>query len=109
MIHYLVQGDTGSQIRAKLSRKGSSEEVDITGASSLLKVRKEGQTSIAFSVTGVIESNTVDVVVFPLGDNMIGIEHGRYEGEIEVTFSPGPNETIETVYEIINIFIREEF
>lgn len=109
MIYYLVQGDTGTQIKVTLAREGSSEEVDLTDATVVLKVRKEKETSIAFTVTGVKVNNVDNEAVFILGNNMIDIDPGRYEGEIQVTFSSGGLQTEETVYETINLFIREEF
>ena len=109
MIYYLVQGDTGTQIKVILARHGSSEEVDLTSATVLLKVRKEKETSVAFTVTGLKLNNVDNEAVFKLGNNMIDIEPGRYEGEIQVTFSDNGTQLEETVYETVNLFIREDF
>lgn len=109
MVYYLVQGDTGTQIKVTFSREGTSEEVDLTNATILLKVRKESQDTVNFTVTGLKVNNVNNEAVFRLGDNMIGIEPGRYEGEVQVTFPDNGDTLEETVYEIINLYIREEF
>lgn len=109
MIYYLVQGDTGTQIKVTLAREGSSEEVDLTNATVLLKVRREKQPTLAFTVTGLKTTNVNNEVVFKLGNNMINIDPGRYEGEVQVTFSDSGTQVEETVYETVNLFIREEF
>ena len=109
MIYYLVQGDTGTQIKVSLSRNGSSEEVDLTNSTISLKVRKENQTALAFTVNGLKTSDVNNEAVFKLGSNMLNIEPGRYEGEVQVIFSENGTSLEETVYETINLYIREEF
>lgn len=109
MVYYLVQGDTGTQIKVTLSREGSSDEVDLTNATILLKVRKEKQSTLAFTVTGLKVNNVNNEAVFRLGDNMIDLEPGRYEGEVQVTLPSNGDFVEETVYEIINLYVREEF
>lgn len=109
MIYYLVQGDTGTQIKVSLSRSGTSEEVDLTNSTISLKVRKENETALAFTVTGLKTTNVNNEVVFRLSNNMIDIEPGRYEGEVQVVFSDNGTSLEETVYETIKLYVREEF
>ena len=109
MIYYLVQGDTGTQIKVSLSRNGSSEEVDLTNSTISLKVRKENENTLAFTVAGLKTTNVNNEAVFRLGNNMIDIEPGRYEGEIQVVFSDNGTSLEETVYETIKLYVREDF
>ena len=110
MVYYLVQGDTGSQIKVSLARYGTKDEVDLTSATTFLKVRKEKAAELAFTVTGLLEVGTINSTVFVLGDNMIDIEPGRYEGEISVIFGTVGGQTAEeSVFETIQLYIREEF
>lgn len=109
MNYYLVQGDTGSQIKVDLSRKGTTEAVDLTNATCVLKVRKEATAQLSFTTIGVLEIGSTSSVVFLLGDDMLTIEPGRYEAEVEVTFTSAGETLIESVYEIIQLFVREDF
>lgn len=106
MVHYLVQGDTGAQIKVTLSRQSSNDTLDLSDDTVVLKVRKEGESVNAFEVGGSVLSDAVNEVIFLPGTNLLNISPGTYYGEIEITYS---NSTVESVYEIVTIYIREDY
>lgn len=105
---YLVQGDTGPQIRITVTREDTGSVIDVSGGSAKLKVRKTGSTSAAFTLTTTTGSDLqIGVLVFSLdGGQLATIAAGNYEGEVEITFSDG---SVETVFERVDIVIREDF
>lgn len=107
MTYYLVRNDTGSQIRAVLTRQDTGEVVPVSNASVLLKFRAKNTTITLFSVSGIgsVEDLDLGVVTFPLGNNL-DLTPGMYEGEIEVTYNSGE---VESVFELLNFKIREDF
>ena len=105
MTYYLVQGDTGTQIKVGIARHETSEVVDLNFATAVLKVRKEKEAVNAFEIIGIKDDVNDNEAIFKLGDEMIGIAPGRYNGEVEVTFD---DTTIETIYELLPLYIRED-
>jgi hypothetical protein len=106
MTYYLVKGDTGTQIKVALARQGTTELIDLNTAVAVLKIRAEGKTYNAFEVTGTKDVVNDNEALFLLGNNMLTVAPGRYTGEVEVTF---PDTSVESVYEIIPIFIRDQY
>ena len=106
---YLVQGDTGPQIYIQVTRDGTGAAVDVSGGTARLKVRKKGTETILFTL---VASDVGDLLsegklYFSLdGGQLATITPGAYEGELELTFT---DSTIETVYEKVDIVIREDF
>lgn len=106
---YLVQGDTGPQIFISVTREDSGLAIDVSGGSARLKVRKKGSTTLDFTLTAANTGNNLaeGKLYFSLdGGQLATIASGNYEGEVELTLSSG---IIETVYEKIDIVIREDF
>jgi len=104
----LVQGDTGPQIKATVTREDTGEAVDLTDATVRLKVRKRGANSLAFTLVNINVSDTLadGVAVFAFAEGDLDVEPGNYEGEIEVTLV---DESVETIYETLAFFVREDF
>lgn len=104
----LVQGDTGPQITSTLTREDTGTAVDLTGATINMRFRKKRTTAVLATLanesTGDSLTNGKCLFSFASGD--LDVDEGYYEGEIEVVFSSG---TRETVYEIIDFFVREDF
>lgn len=104
----LVQGDTGPQIKITLTREDTGSAQDLTGATIKMRFRKKRTTTVLATLdnqsTGDNLSNGICFFVFAEGD--LNVAEGFYEGEVEVVFSSG---TRETVYEIIDFFVREDF
>lgn len=106
---YLVQGDTGPQIFITVTREDTGVAINVGGGSARLKVRKKGATTVLFTLTAAdIGSNLAEgKLYFSLdGGQLATIAAGNYEGELELTFS---DSIIETVYEKVDIVIREDF
>jgi|TARA_R100000479_G_scaffold171796_1_gene115682 hypothetical protein len=105
----LVQGDTGPQVKATLTRSDTGNAVDLTTASSVTMHFREKHTStVLFSnanqSTSQDQGNGIAIFVFTTGQ--LNVTSGEYEAEIEVVFSDG---TRETVYETIDFTLREDF
>lgn len=106
---YLVQGDTGPQIFINVTREDTGVAVDVSGGSAKLKVRKKGTDTVSFTLTASdVGSNLEDGnLYFSLdGGQLATIAAGNYEGELELTLA---DSTVETVYERVDIVIREDF
>ena len=104
----LVRGDVNRpQIQASLTDENTGNVIDITNATVLLKFRQTGATTLTDTITGTITDAANGVVVFPMSQTALAGEPGDYEGEIEVTFAAGSG--IQTVYDILKFYIREQF
>ena len=105
---YLVQGDTAPQIKATLTRSDTGTAEDLTGTTIKMHFRKAMTTTLLFSITGTHTGvdATAGEVVFNFTSGQLDLDAGHYEGEIEVVFDSG---TRETVYEILNFVLREDF
>ena len=106
---YLVQGDTGPQIFVTVTREDTGTALSVAGGTARLKVRKKGSTTLAFTLTAAdIGTNLADgKLYFSLdGGQLATIAAGSYEGEVELTLS---DNTVETVYDKVDIVIREDF
>lgn len=106
---YLVQGDTGPQIKISVTREDTGVAVDVSGGTARLKVRRRGTDTVLFTLTAsdIGENLENGTLYFSLdGGQLSTIAAGTYEGEVELTLA---DDTVETVYEAIPIVIREDF
>lgn len=105
---YLVQGDTGPQIKVTLTRQDTGSAEDITGATVKLHFRKKDRDAVLFSLTGTnTEDEATDgIAIFIFQNGQLDLPAGDYQGEVEVVFNSG---TRETVYEIIDFELRRDF
>lgn len=104
---YLVQNDTGSQIKLNLTREDTGSAVNLTGSTVRLKFKKKNTANVLSTLTADAGSdfeNGEVIFVFAAADTDIAA--GDYIAEIEVTFGSG---SIESVFETIDIVIREDF
>ena len=108
MAYYLVQGDTGPQIKVTVTRDETGEVVDMSGGTVRLKIRKKNVPTVILTLTATdVGTNLEDgIAIFVFGDGDLDIDPGNYEGEIEITFD---DSTVETIYELIEFFVREDF
>jgi len=109
MAYKLVQGDTGPQIRAVITRDDTGDAVDMSGATVRLRFRRKGTETVLFTLTATdvgqdLLQDGVAVFKFTAGD--LDLPAGSYEGELEITF---PDSNIETVYELLEFDLREDF
>ena len=106
---YLVQGDTGPQIKIDVTREDTGLALDVSGGSARLKVRRKGTEIVTFTLTASDIGDNLEngILYFSLdGGQLATIAAGNYEGELELTLG---DSTIETVYERVDIVIREDF
>jgi hypothetical protein len=104
----LVQGDTGPQIKVTLTREDSGLAENLAGATVSLHFKKKNTDTVLFTLTG---QNTPDeelegIAFFVFANGQLNLDAGKYVGEVEVVFESG---TRETVYEIIEFTLREDF
>lgn len=104
----LVQGDTGPQIKATLTRADTGAVEDLTGATIKLHFRKRRTTTVLFSLTNEAVAADLDdgICTFRFSGDQLDLDEGYYEGEIEVVSSAGVRET---VYELIDFHLRKDF
>jgi hypothetical protein len=105
---YLVQSDVGTQVRATITENDTGDTVDISGATTVLKFRKKGASTVLATLTNQSPAgdSALGIATFIFGNGVLNIDPGNYEGEIESTFSDG---SIKTVYEKVEFFLREDF
>ena len=103
----LVQGDTGPQIKATLTRSDTGLVVDISGATSKLNFRKNNASTSLFSLSNQASSadKVQGICIFVFGEGNLDLPSGDYQGEIEVIFEDSARET---VYELIEFNLRED-
>ena len=109
MTIYLVQGDAGSQVKATITREDTGSAVDLSDATPKLKFKKKNNSTVLSTLTSIASSAddlTNGIAIFQFASSALDITPGDYVGEIEVTFDSG---NIETVYEKIDITVREDF
>lgn len=105
-MHYLVKGDTGSQLKVTLTRNDTGTPVDLTvpGTGVKLYVKPRGSNTLSFTINGTLFAN--GEVIFPFTTELISISPGFYDGEIEYTSAAGK---IESVYETLKFQVRDDF
>lgn len=105
---YLVQDDIGTQIKATLTREDDGLAVDLSDATVVLKFRAKGTTTILSTIDCISSSSQLEngEAVFQFTNGQLSIEEGKYEGEVEATFSDG---RIESVFEKLDFYVRQDF
>jgi hypothetical protein len=120
----LVQGDTKPIIVVSLTDETSGSPLDVSAATTRLKFRAAGGTTVLATLTGsniagkLNDDGTVNANApynvagaggrcqFLWGPTDLNQPAGDYEGEIEITYSDG---SIQTVYDLVKFKIREDF
>ena len=105
---YLVQGDTGPQIKVTLTREDTGLVEDLSNATVSLHFKKKGTSTVLFTITGqnTPEEEVVGEAYFVFSSGQLNLDAGNYVGEVEVVLQTGVRET---VYEIIQFVLREDF
>jgi len=109
MTVYLVQGDAGSQVKATITREDTGSAVDLTDATPRLKFKKKNTTTVLATIASSASSPSdleSGVAIFAFTSTHLDVAPGQYVGEIEVSFDSG---NIETVYEELDIMVREDY
>jgi hypothetical protein len=101
----LVQGDNLPQIRLTL-KHASGAVMDVSSATVRLYFRAKGASTILSTITCSKPNNGTDgVVVFNFSGNILNIDPGYYEGEVELDYSG----TKQTVYDTLQFQVRAQF
>lgn len=103
----LVRGDALNQVRVTLTDDSSGNAIDLVDAVVRLKFRQVGATTLADTITGTVFDPANGIVIFAMTETSLSGPAGDYEAEIEVTF-PGSG-GVQTVYDILKFYIREQF
>ena len=105
-MHYIVQGDTGSELTSYLVRQDDGSVVDCSDAVVLLKVKARNTTTPITEITGGGVNMATGYIEFLL-TTVAALSPGYYEGEIQVTHNGSGY--VESVFELIQFQIRAEF
>lgn len=103
----LVQGDTGPQIKVTLTRSDTGAIEDLTGATVNMRFRKKRSSSVLFTLANQSgdDDKTNGIALFVFSAGQLDLDEGYYEGEVEIV-----NDGVrETVYDIVDFFLREDF
>ena len=105
---YLVQGDTGPQIKVVMTRDDTGLAEDITDATTTLHFRKKFTDTVLFSMSGIStpDEALAGTAIFVFSNGQLDLDAGEYEGEVEVVFDTG---TRETIYEKLDFTLRKDF
>jgi hypothetical protein len=105
---FIVQGDTGPDIKITLTREDTGEVENLSGASVAMHFRRKNRDNVLFTLTGggTVQEAEQGVVIFAFNGSQLDQVPGEYEGEVEVVYDSGQRETI---YESIDFVIREDF
>lgn len=104
----LVQGDTRPAIVCTITDENTGQPIGITGATPRLRFRAAGDTTIIATVTGSVIDGAAGKCVFhpSTAPEMLQVDAGDYEGEIEITF---PDQQVQTVFDLLKFKVREDF
>lgn len=107
--YYLVKGDDGPQIRVTLTRDTSGDVIDVSDATVRLKFRKKGTNTVLATLTSIAlaQDKPNGIAVFAWGGTDLDIPAGNYEAEIEIHFDT--DDVTETVYELLDFVLRDDF
>lgn len=116
---YLVQGDTLPQLKLTIRDQNTAAagqaldpedettwaRLNLTGATVRMKVREVGGETVKDVLTGTLTDPTNGEVVFLFDSDTLDTS-GTFEAEIEYEASNG---SIQTVYDLIKLQVREQF
>ena len=107
-LYTLVKKDTAPQIKAALTREDDGDVINFAGGTCVLKFRKKDTTAILFTLSALDQGTNFaeGAAIFAFSGTQLHLAEGYYEGEIEITFQNG---TIETIYEILEFYLRDDF
>lgn len=106
--YYLVQGDTGTQVRVEIRRQSDRSLQDISAAETRLYFRNKSTKQMVTTLFNLAPAadREAGVAIFAFGEGDLDIDPGFYEGEIEVRYANGG---IETVYQNLDFYLREDY
>lgn len=107
--YYLVKGDDAPSIQVTLTRDVSGEVINLTNKTAILKFRKKGTSSVLATLTNGSsdEQKAEGIAIFSWGSTDLDVDAGLYEAEVEITDTI--SDKVETVYELLEFRVREDF
>lgn len=108
-VYYLVSGDDAPQIQVTLTRDSSGDAIVLTDKTAVMKFRKKGTNTVLATITdsGDASQSAAGVAIFQWGSTDLDINDGLYEAEVQIT--DDTSNQVETVYELIEFRVREDF
>jgi hypothetical protein len=102
----LVAGDTRPQVKVTLTDDTTGDPIDIgVGGTVAMHFRATGTDVVLFTLAGTVVDSANGVVVFSWPPHSLDLEAGMYEGEIEITFTDGTNQS---VYDLLQFKLRSQ-
>jgi len=104
----LVQGDSLPSIKLTLTDPTDGAVVDLSNPGTAVNVyfRAVGSTTVLSTLVCTNETDgTNGEVRFDFSGGALNVPAGPYEGEIEINF----NGSLQTVYEKLKFYVREDF
>tara|TARA_R110000803_G_scaffold46019_1_gene96683 strand:- start:143 stop:472 length:330 start_codon:yes stop_codon:yes gene_type:complete len=107
-IYNLVKDDTAPQVKATLTRQDTGAAINFAGGSCRLKFRAKGSSTTLFTLLAAdVGDNFQDgIAIFSFSAGNLDTQEGYYEGELEVTYA---DDNVETIYEVLNFYLRADF
>lgn len=104
----LVQGDTLPIVRLTLTDPVTTNAINLSAGTTTVKVyfRQSGGTAILSTITcAKVNGGSTGQIQFDFSNNVLSVDPGAYEGEIEISFDGQK----QTVYEVLKFNVREQF
>ena len=103
----VVQGDTKPDITLTLTDQVTGNPLDLSSITTIVRVkfRPAGSEDTPSVITCTKVDPTNGVVRFDFSGNILDVEPGAYEAEVEVDFSGATH----TVYDVLKFRVRAEF
>lgn len=104
----VVQGDTYPTVTLTLTNQQTGAALNLSSSSTVVRVyfREAGSETILSTITCTKVTPTAGVVSFDFSDNVLDVDPGMYEGEVEVDFGSGATLTD---FEILKFKVRKQF
>lgn len=104
----LVQGDSRPSLIITVTDKTTGNPLNLTGTRPVLKFRELDGTQVLGEIPGALIDPVNGCCVFhwTAVPGILDGFPGNYEGEIEITYD---DSTVQTVYERIYFYLREQF
>jgi hypothetical protein len=103
----VVQGDEKPDITLTLTDQVTGNAIDLSSVTTVVRVkfRSAGSESAPSVITCTKVDAANGVVRFDFSGNVLSVEPGMYEAEVEVDF----NGATHTVYDVLKFRVRAEF
>lgn len=104
----LVQNDNLPQVTLTIIDKATGDAIDLSNPTTTVQVkfRATGGTVVLHTLPCSKPNGGGDgVVTFSFPANTLDVAEGTYEGEIEISF----NNVIQTIFDVLQFYVRAEF